>query len=131
MWQAEAMRGTEKITSKMECRWSPQRLFPVCEQSLTTASGDHHQLTIYSYNAKDSAYTYVIIHDPGAKPTSGKIEIKGNVWTYPSSLSKTVQIRYTEEFTDTRTRVYKAESSEDGGVTWKTLLEGAAHRVAD
>lgn len=131
-WQAEGMRGTEKITSKLECRWSPQGLFLVCEQSITTAAGDHRQLTIYSYNAKDNAYTYVTIADPGAKPTSGKVEIKGNVWTYPFSFEnngKTVQIRTTNEFTDPRTEVFKTESSDDGGVSWKMALEGAAHRV--
>jgi hypothetical protein len=133
-WQAEGTRGTEKITSKLECRWSPQGLFLVCEQSITTAAGDHRQLTVYSYNAKDGAYTYVTIAEPGAKPTSGKVEIKGNVWTYPFSFEsngKTVQIRTTNEFTDARTEVYKSESSDDGGVTWKTVLQGAAHKVND
>ena len=133
-WQTEGMRGTEKLTSKLECRWSPQGLFLVCEQSITTAAGDHRQLTIYSYNAKDNAYTYVTISDPGAKPTSGKVEIKGNIWTYPFSFEnngKTVQIRTTNEFTDARTNIYKSESSDDGGVTWKTVLKGAAYRVAD
>lgn len=133
-WQAEGMRGTEKITSALECRWSPQGTFLVCEQAITMAGGEHRQLTVYSYNPKDSSYSYVTLADPGAKPTSGKIEIKGNVWTYPFSFEnngKTVQIRTTNEFTDAHTEVYKTESSDDGGGSWKTILQGAAHKVGD
>lgn len=133
-WQAEGTRGAEKITSALECRWSSQGMFLVCEQSISMAAGDHRQLTVYSYNLKESAYSYVTIADPGAKPISGKLEIKGNVWTYPFSFEnngKTIQIRTTNEFTDPRTEVYKTESSADGGATWKTVLQGTAHKVGD
>jgi hypothetical protein len=133
-WQAEGTRGTEKITSAMECRWSSQGMFLVCEQSISMAAGDHRQLTVYSYNPKESTYSYVTIADPGAKPTSGRMEIKGNVWTYPFSFEnngKTIQIRTTNEFIDSRTEVYKTESSDDGGASWKTILQGTAHKVGD
>lgn len=133
-WQSEATRGAEKITAMLECRWSPQGVFLICEQSIKMAGGDRRQLTIYSYNSKDSTYSYVTIAEPGAKPTSGKVEIKGSVWTYPFSYEnngKTIQVRTTNEFTGPRTEIFKTESSDDGGATWKTVLEGTAHKVGD
>lgn len=133
-WEAEGTMGTDKIASSLECHWSPQGMFLVCEQSIKMAAGDRRQLTIYSYNSKDSAYGYVTIAGPGAKPTTGKIEINGNVWTYPGSFEnngKTILIKTTNEFTDARTEVYKTERSEDGGASWKTILQGTAHKVGD
>jgi hypothetical protein len=135
-WQTEgAFTGSDtKISSILECRWSPQGTFLVCDQLVKLPGGDHHQFTAYSYNSKDSAYSYVTIPDPGAKPNSGKVEIKGNVWTYSSSFEnngKTRQVRTTNEFTDPRTETFKTEFSDDGGATWKTMLEGTAHKVGD
>ncbi len=135
-WQTEgAFTGSDtKISSTLECRWSPQGTFLVCDQLVKLPGGDHHQFTAYSYNTKDSAYSYVTIPDPGAKPNSGKVEIKGNVWTYSSSFEnngKTTQVRTTNEFTDPHTETFKTEFSDDGGASWKTILQGTAHKVGD
>jgi Protein of unknown function (DUF1579) len=135
-WQTEgAFTGSgNKVTSALECRWSPQGKYLVCEQLVKMAGGDHRQLTIYSYSNKDGSYSYTTIADPGAKPTSGTLAIQGNVWTYSSSFEndgKTTQIRTTNEFRDPGTEVFKVESSRDGGVTWNTFLEGTAHKTAD
>jgi Protein of unknown function (DUF1579) len=135
-WQTEgALTGSDnKVTSALECRWSQQGNYLVCEQLVKMAGGDHRQLTIYSYNSKDGNYSYTTIADPGAKPTSGTLAIKGNVWTYSTSFEndgKTTQIRTTNEFKDPGTEVFKVESSRDGGVTWNVFLEGTAHKTAD
>src|SRR5215510_12225564 len=135
-WQTEGtLTGSDnKISSTLECRWSPQGIFLVCDQLVNLAGSNHRQFTAYSYNSKDNIYSYVTIPDPGGRPNSGKVEIKGNVWTYSSSFenaSKTIQIRTTNEFTDPRTEVFKTQSSDDGGNTWKTVLEGTAHKVGD
>lgn len=136
-WKTEgAFTGSDsKVTSSLECRWSPQGAFLICDQSVVaTPGGNHHQLTAYSYNSKDGNYSYTTVADPGAKPTSGTVEIKGNVWTYSSSFEnngKTTQIRTTNEFTDPGTEVFKVESSTDGGATWKTFLQGVAHKTGD
>ena len=135
-WQSEgAFTGSDnKITSTLECRWSPQGVFLVCDQLVKLPGGDHHQFTAYSYNSKDNVYSYVTIPDPGSKPNSGKVEIKGNLWTYSSTFEnngKTIAIKTTNEFSDPRTEVFKTESSDDGGATWKTVLQGTAHKVGD
>jgi hypothetical protein len=133
-WQSEAVMGSNKITSTAECRWSPQGTFLICEHSIKIAGDVHHQLTIYSYNSDEKTYSFVTIADPGAKPNSGKVEITANVWTYPNSYQdngKTIQTKTTNEFTTPRSEIFKSERSDDGGATWKTILEGKAHKVGD
>ena len=133
-WKTEgAFTGSDnKVTSTLECRWSPQGVFLICDQAVSMAGAIHHQLTAYSYNSKDGNYSYTTVADPGARPTSGTVEIKGNIWTYTSSFEnngKTTQIRTTNEFTDPATEVFMVESSSDGGVTWKPVMQGVAHKT--
>jgi hypothetical protein len=134
-WQTQgAFTGGDKISTTLECRWSPQGSYLVCDQLVKMgAAGEHRQFTVYSYSSKDG-YSYTTLSDPGAKPTSGGVTIKGNLWTYDSSFAangKTTQIRTTNEFTDAKTEIFKVTSSEDGGAHWKTVLEGTAHKIAD
>jgi len=99
------------------------------------AAGDHRQFTVYSYNSKAGNYSFTTLADPGAKPSTGGITIKGGLWTYDDSSfesnGKKTVIRVTNEFTDPKTEVFKVTSSEDNGASWKTVLEGVARKVGD
>jgi hypothetical protein len=135
-WETEgAFTSGQKTSTSLECRWSPQGSYLVCDQLVNMGiAGDHRQFTVYSYDSKSGNYSYVTLADPGAKPTTGGIVIKGNLWTYDSSFTangKTTMIRTTNEFTDSKTEIFKVMSSDDNGATWKTVLEGKAHKVGD
>ena len=133
-WETEGAFTTgQKTSTSLECRWSPQGSFLVCDQ-LVRMGGEHHQFTVYSYDSKAGKYSYTTLADPGAKPTTGIVEIKGNLWTYNSSFEangKTTLIRTTNEFTDAKTEIFKVVTSDDGGATWKPVLEGKASKVGD
>lgn len=134
-WETEgSFTSGQKTHTTLECRWSPQGSYLVCDQ-LVNMGGEHRQFTVYSYDSKTGKYSYVTLSDPGAKPTTGGITIKGNLWTYDDSSftanGKTTMIRTTNEFTDTKTEVFKVATSEDNGATWKTMLEGKARKVGD
>ena len=135
-WQTEGQfTGSDnKVESSLECRWSPQGSYLICEQRVHMGGGEHRQLTIYSYNAADKDYAYTTLGDPGSRPTNGRVDIKGNIWTYASSFEnngKVTHIRTTNEFTDPKTEVFKVEFSDDGGATWRTTLHGSAHKTGD
>ena len=134
-WETEgAFTNGPKTSTTLECRWSPQGSYLVCDQ-LVNMGGEHRQFTVYSYDSKTGKYSYVTLSDPGAKPTTGGITIKGNLWTYDDSSfttnGKTTLIRTTNEFTDAKTEVFKVATSEDNGANWKTMLEGKARKVGD
>jgi hypothetical protein len=134
-WQTEGtLTSGQKTSTTLECRWSPQGSYLVCDQ-LVNMGGEHRQFTVYSYDSKTDKYSYVTLSDSGAKPTTGGITIKGNLWTYDDSSftanGKTTMIRTTNEFTDAKTEVFKVATSEDNGLNWKVMLQGVAHKIAD
>lgn len=134
-WKTEgAFTNGQKTSTTLECRWSPMGAFLVCEQLVNMGGGEHRQFTVYSYDSKAGTHSYTTLADPGAKPTSGTVEIKGNLWTYNSSFEaqgKKTLIRTTNEFTDPKTEIFKVMTSDDGGLTWKTALEGKAQKVGE
>jgi hypothetical protein len=134
-WKTEgAFANGQKTSTTLECRWSPMGSFLACDQLVNFGGAEHRQFTVYSYDAKAGTYSYTTLSDPGAKPTSGAIEIKGNLWTYNSSFEaqgKKTLIVTTNEFTDPKTEVFKVKTSDDGGTTWKTMLEGKATKIGD
>lgn len=134
-WETEGtFTNGPKTSTTLECRWSPQGSYLVCDQ-LVNMGGEHRQFTVYSYDSKSGKYSYVTLSDPGAKPTTGGITIKGNFWTYDDSSftanGKTTLVRVTNEFTDPKTEVFKVAASEDNGANWKIMLQGVAHKIAD
>jgi hypothetical protein len=138
-WQSEGtvpetrFSHADKISSSMECRWSPQGNFLICEQAITTSTGKQTQLTVYSYSAMDGNYTFGTFAGPGAEPGHGTVMIKGNVWTYPSSYlgvdGKKNLIRTTNDFSVPGTDTFKTEFSDDNGAHWTTTLQGTAHKL--
>lgn len=135
-WQSEGtFAGGGKVTSSIDCRWSPLGAFLICEQAVKSGNFETRQLTTYSYSAKDNNYAYVTIGNPGDKPTSGTMEIQGKIWTYSFSYGaqngKTVQMHITNDFTEPGTEKFKVESSDDGGAHWKTVMDGKATKTGD
>lgn len=134
-WQTEGtFSNGGKVHSDLECRWSPQHGYLICEQQVTMGSVASRQLTVYSYNATNAEYGYTSFQGDAPAPSAGVIQIKGNEWLYSSSVEnngKKTLVRTTNEFTDPKTEIFKVMLSDDGGVTWKPVLQGTAHKVAD
>jgi hypothetical protein len=134
-WQTEGtFSNGGKVHSELECRWSPQYEYLICEQQVTMGAAVSGQLTVYSYSPGKAEYGYASFQGEEPAPSVGVIQINGNQWLYSSSVEnngKKTLVRTINEFTDPKTEVFKVMLSDDGGVTWKTVLQGAAHKVAD
>lgn len=135
-WETEgSFTSGQKASTTLECRWSPQGSYLVCDQLVRMGGADQRQFTVYSYNNKTGNYSFTTLADPGAKPTTGGITIQGNLWTYDDSSfeanGKKTLVRVTNEFTDAKTEVFKVVTSEDNGATWKPMLQGVARKVGD
>lgn len=123
-----------KVHSELECRWSPQHGYLICEQQVTMGTAVTRQLTVYNYNASKAEYGYTSFQGDAPAPSVGIVQINGNEWIYSSSVEndgKKTLVRTTNEFTDPKTEVFKVMLSDDGGVTWKPVLQGAAHKIGD
>ena len=134
-WQTEGtFANGGKVHSELECRWSPQHGYLICEQQVTMGAAVTRQLTVYSYNASKAEYGYASFQGDAPEPSVGVIQINGNEWLYSSSVEnngKKTLVRTTNEFTDPKAEIFKVMLSDDGGVTWKAVLQGAAHKIAD
>lgn len=122
-----------KVTSNIDCGWSPQGNFLICEQLITDSSGQHTQLSVFSYNSKDGNYAISSMAGPGKEPWNGTLIINGNIWTYPGGYEangKKVQIRTINDFSVPGVESFKTEFSDDGGAHWILTLQGTAHKIA-
>ena len=134
-WETEATLTATgaKASSVLDCRWSPQGSYLVCEQRITTSGHEQRQLTIYSYNSKEGNFTFSTFRDPGTAPSSGTVSVKGDLWTYRSSFEaggKKTEVVTTNDFSSAD-EVFSTQISDDGGAHWKTVLQGKAHKIAD
>ena len=64
-WETEGAFTTgQKASTTLECRWSPQGAYLVCDQ-LVRMAGEHRQFTVYSYDSKTGTYSYPRWRTPG------------------------------------------------------------------
>src|SRR5215469_7130446 len=123
-----------KVSSNIDCGWSPQQNFLICEQLITDSTGKHTQLSIFSYNSKDKNYTISSMAGPGKQPWNGTLNIDGNIWTYPGGYEangKKVTIRTINDFSVPGVESFRTEFSDDGGAHWVTTLKGTAHKISN
>lgn len=122
-----------KVTSSIDCGWSANGDFLICEQMITDSGGKHTQLSIYSYNSKEGNYTISSMAGPGKQPWNGTVIIEGNIWTYPGGFEangKKVKVRTINDFSVAGTETFKTEMSEDDGAHWIITLQGTARKIS-
>ncbi len=111
----------EATTIKNDC-WRSGNYF-ACNQFV---DGDSKALLIFTYNAKDDTYTSYPIPQGGGKAGSGKLLIKGDVWTFPwedEADGKPVYFQVVNVFTSPGTIEYRQEFSTDN-VHWTLMAKG-------
>lgn len=121
-----------KVTSVIDCSWSPQHNFLVCEQLIADSGGKHTQLSIYSYNSKEGNYTISSMAGPGTEPWNGTVIINGHIWSYPGGYEangKKITIRTTNDFSVPGVETFQVQFSDDDGAHWVTTLKGTAHKT--
>src|ERR1041385_5484593 len=53
-WETEgSFTSGQKTSTTLECRWSPQGSYLVCDQLVRMGAADQRQFTVYSYKTKD------------------------------------------------------------------------------
>ena len=121
----------QTVTSSLDCSWSPQGVYLVCEQLIHDADGQHTQLTIYEPNAKDSGFSFYTFNTPGQEPYVGSLKIEGTIWTYGPSQDavNTYPLFRTTNVIENGSVTFKVEVAEEPS-HWITIGEGSTHRVS-
>lgn len=123
-----------KLIGDMDCIWSPQRNFLICEQLSIDSSGTHKRLSVYSYNAREKNYDIRTMVEPGMIPWHATFTIDGDIWTFTSSTQsrgKKVEVRTIVDFPSPGIKRSKTERSDDDGAHWMVMVQSTANRIAD
>lgn len=120
-----------KVSSDLNCNWSPQGNYMVCEQLISDDEGKHTQLTIYTPNPNDSDFTFYTVNTPGQKPYTGSLKINGNTWTYgpAAGTPPTYPLFRTTNIVKDGEVTYKVEFADEPG-HWTLMSDGGSHRIS-
>lgn len=122
-----------KLIGDLDCVWSPQRNFVICEQLVTDPNGKHKRLSVYSYNERAKNYDIRTMVEPGMPPWYATFTIEGDIWTTTSSNQvngRKVEFRTIVDFSSPGIQLSKTERSDDGGAHWMVMIQSTAHRIA-
>ena len=124
---AYSQAGKEERTLRNDC-WKSGAYY-ACNQFV---DGESKTLLIFTYNDKDKMYTTYQIPQGGAAAGSGKLQIVGNIWTFPWQVTmgeSTMYFHVVNVFTGTDRIDYAQEFSSDN-VHWNAMARGSETRVA-
>jgi len=112
----------ESTTIRNDC-WNSGEYF-ACHQFVDSNSA---ALIVFTYSQKDDAYKSYVIPTEGGNATTGKLLIKGNIWTFPwedkDDTGKTYYFQVVNVWTGPNDIDYRMEFSEDK-VHWTVASKG-------
>jgi len=128
-WKVEGERfataysdaGKEESTLRNEC-WK-SGAYVACNQFV---NGDSKVLLVFTYDDKQKMYTSYPIPQNGNAVTAGRLQIIGNIWTFPWQVTQGPNITFfhvVNVFTSGDHIEYAQEFSTDN-VHWTTMAKG-------
>jgi hypothetical protein len=125
---AYSQAGKEEKTLRNDC-WKSGAYY-ACNQFV---DGESKVLLIFTYDDKEKMYTTYQIPQGGAAAGSGKLQIAGNIWTFPWQVTMGETIMYfhvVNVFTGTDRIDYAQEFSSDN-VHWNTMAKGTETKTGN
>ena len=119
--------GKEDTTLHNDC-WKSGG-YVACNQIV---NGDSKVLLVFTYNDQQKMFTSYQVPQNGEPVGSGRLQIIGNVWTFPWSVTQndvTTYFHVVNVFTGTDHIDYVQEFSQDN-VHWTTMAKGAETKIA-
>ena len=135
-WKVEGTRfatahsdaGKEDTTLRNDC-WK-SGAYVACNQFV---NGDSKVMLVFTYNDKQQMYTSYPIPQNGEPVSSGKLQIIGNIWTFPWQVTQGVANTYfhvVNVFTSPDHIDYVQEFSTDN-VHWTTMAKGSETKIGN
>ena len=134
-WKVEGERfatphsdpGKENSTLRNDC-WKSGS-YVACNQYV---NGESKVLLVFTYNEKQQMYTSYPILPNGEPVSSGRLQIIGNIWTFPWQVTErgsTTFFHVVNVFTSPDHIDYAQEFSNDN-VHWTTMAKGSETKIA-
>lgn len=120
--------GKEDSTLRNDC-WK-SGAYVTCNQFV---NGDSKVLLVFTYNDKQKMYSSYPIPQNGDPVTAGRLQIIGNIWTFPWQVAHGENITYfhvVNVFT-TADRIDYAQEFSTDNVHWTTMAKGIETRTAN
>jgi hypothetical protein len=117
------------VSATATCAWSSDRLFMICQQSVSDGTKIDHDLALYTFDAAANVYHFFNVRS--SQVNSVPIEIQGNTITYTNSFSdrgKRVTIRTLNVWESPSLYRWRTEYSTDAGATWTLMGSGTSQR---
>lgn len=124
---AHSDAGKEDTTLRNDC-WK-SGAYVACNQYV---NGDSKILLVFTYDDRQKMYTSYQVPQNGDPVGSGKLQISGNVWTFPWTVTSgdaTTYFHVVNVFTSPDRIDYAQEFSTDN-VHWTTMAKGFETRTA-
>ncbi len=119
-----------KFSSNDACEWVLDGFFLRCTSEGKDPLGDVKSIGLMGYDAENKVYTYLGADNRGMGGP-GEGTLKGNVWTYTSSMKvkgKVIHSRYVATEISPTEYTFKWEMEDDKG-NWATLAEGKSTKA--
>lgn len=120
--------GKEDNTLRNDC-WK-SGAYVACNQYV---NGDSKVLLVFTYNDNQKMYTSYPIPQDGNPVRSGRLQIIGNIWTFPWQVTQGDQTTYfhvVNVFTSADHIEYAQEYSTDN-VHWTTMAKGTETKIGN
>jgi hypothetical protein len=120
--------GKEETTLRNEC-WK-SGVYVACNQYV---NGESKALIVYTYSDLSKTYTTYPIPPDGQAASAGRLQIVGNVWTFPWEVTRggvTTYFHVVNVFKGTDHIDYAQEFSPDN-VHWTTMAKGSDTKVGN
>lgn len=125
---AHSDAGKDDSTLRNDC-WKSGG-YVACNQYV---NGDSKVLLVFTYDDKQKMYSSYPIPQNGDPVSAGRLQIIGNVWTFPWQVTEginTIYFHVVNVFTSADHIDYAQEFSTDN-VHWTTMAKGAETKIAN
>ncbi len=126
-WQSDTANG---VAARSECIWTPAHGAVLCDQQITTPTGPHTALNLFTVQAADGRYELYVLNRPGEPMYQVQFTIEGPIWTYGGEAPDADGqfARTINEFSGSDTYTWRQESRANGE-EWKTVSQGRSRRI--
>jgi hypothetical protein len=125
---AHSDAGKEDTTLRNDC-WK-SGAYVACNQYV---NGDSKIMLVFIYNDKEKMYTSYQVPQTGEPAGSGRLQIIGNIWTFPWQITQngsTTYFHVVNVFTGTDHIDYQQEFSQDN-VHWTAMAKGSETKIGN